>query len=132
MQLKNKKYLYVAAIIFAISAVLMAICKAVPKAEVFKAGPLDYVCNFAALPLAYILGPALLAYIIPPLKSKKLAVICLALSIASFAVYAATSVHVLTSASGNNIAIWFHNNVWCWMIMGVLLTLGVNGMKGNK
>lgn len=115
-----------------ISAALLVICKAVPKAEIFKASLLDYVCNFAALPLAYILGPALLAYIIPSLKNRKLAVICLALSIASVVVYAAASVHVLASASGNNIAIWFHNNVWCWIITGVLLTLGVNGMKGDK
>ena len=66
--MKNKKYLYAAAIIFVISAALMVICKAVPKAEIFKASLLDYVCNFAALPLAYILGPALLAYIIPSLN----------------------------------------------------------------
>lgn len=130
--MKNKKYLYTAAIIFVISAALLVICKAVPKAEIFKASLLDYVCNFAALPLAYILGPALLAYIIPSLKNRKLAVICLALSIASVVVYAAASVHVLASASGNNIAIWFHNNVWCWIITGVLLTLGVNGMKVDK
>lgn len=129
--MKNKKYLYAIAAIFVVAVVLMIICKTTPNEDCFKFSLLDYVCFFVALPLAYVLAPALLTYILPPLKNSKLAVVCLVLSIFGMLVYAASSVMLLT-IQDNNIPSWFHGNVWCWMIVGVLLTVGINGLRGGE
>ncbi len=130
--MKNKKYLYVVATALAVAVMLLIGNKIIPQDKPdYSISTFDYLCLYLALPTAYVTAPALLAYLLPSLKSRKIAIVCLIAVGATIAVYAIGSIANFTVA-GNNIPMWFIvRNNWCFWIAGVLLTIGVNGLKGE-